>query len=136
MYFAIGIVAGLCAFALVATLVGMLLPEQHAASRTLVLKRPPEEVWQAVTDGVSASAETERHPPHRIAWRAAGGDPRWEVEITRTSANGSRVTATARTERWFPLVRVASRALGWPARAVEEYLGPLARKLGEQPKFA
>ena len=45
------IVAGsLVAIVALAAIIGLLLPKGHVASKSIKLKRPPEEVWRAITD--------------------------------------------------------------------------------------
>src|SRR5262245_38885571 len=40
----------LAALLLVVVVMGLLLPQAHRASRSVQLARPPEEVWEVVTD--------------------------------------------------------------------------------------
>jgi hypothetical protein len=44
------IVGGLAAFIALVVVIGMMLPQNHTATRTLRLKQPPQAVWQAITD--------------------------------------------------------------------------------------
>jgi uncharacterized protein YndB with AHSA1/START domain len=44
------IVGGLAAFVALVAIVGMMLPENHTATRTLRLKQTPEAVWATITD--------------------------------------------------------------------------------------
>jgi hypothetical protein len=44
------IVGGLAAFIALVVVIGLLLPQNHTATRTLRLKQPPEAVWHTITD--------------------------------------------------------------------------------------
>ena len=44
------IVGGLAAFIALIVIIGLMLPQNHVATRTLRLKQPPQAVWQAITD--------------------------------------------------------------------------------------
>src|SRR5258708_2445940 len=44
------IVGGLAAFVALVWITGMMLPQNHTASRTLRLKQTPEAVWKVLTD--------------------------------------------------------------------------------------
>jgi hypothetical protein len=44
------IVGGLAAFIALIVVIGMTLPQNHTATRTLRLKQPPAAVWQTITD--------------------------------------------------------------------------------------
>ena len=50
MMWILWIVGGLVGLVAVVALVGMMLPQNHTASRTLRLKQPPEAVWKTITD--------------------------------------------------------------------------------------
>jgi uncharacterized protein YndB with AHSA1/START domain len=50
MFWILIVVAVLIALILIVTLIGMALPEDHVASRALILKQPPQSVWQAISD--------------------------------------------------------------------------------------
>lgn len=50
MFWILIAVAALIALILIVTLIGMALPEAHVASRALILKQPPQSVWQAISD--------------------------------------------------------------------------------------
>jgi len=50
MMWILWIVGGLVALVAVVAIVGMALPRNHTASRTMRLKEPPEAVWKAITD--------------------------------------------------------------------------------------
>lgn len=71
------VVIGGCVF-----IVGMMLPQNHVASRTAHLSEPPEKVWATITDVAAfpswrPNVETvETLPPRngRMVWREASGN--------------------------------------------------------------
>jgi uncharacterized protein YndB with AHSA1/START domain len=48
-----GIVAGII---VVMTVIGLLLPKEHRSSRTMRTSKPPEEVWQVLTDAAGQTS--------------------------------------------------------------------------------
>ena len=50
MYWILGTIGLLVLIGIVVTVIGYLLPENHVASKTLILKQSPEVVWQTITD--------------------------------------------------------------------------------------
>src|SRR5262245_15862982 len=83
--------------------IGATLPRNHKASRTLRVKRPPTEVWQAITAATSASDVPvdvlENTPPHRLITRVKeternfGGT--WTIVIADEPEPSGRPTGSA-----------------------------------------
>jgi uncharacterized protein YndB with AHSA1/START domain len=74
---------GLAAVAALVTLIGTMLPSGHVASRSLVLKQPPESVWAVVTDYAGqpswrkdiTKVERVSEGPGGETWREEGSEP-------------------------------------------------------------
>ena len=81
----VGFLAGLVALAAV---IGLLLPKEHKATKTLHLKRPPAEVWAAITGYGSMAqwrtnlARVERLPDRdgKQVWKEVTKDG-WELPL-------------------------------------------------------
>ena len=85
------IVAGVIAAVVVAVfLIGMTLPQNHTASRTLRLSVPPDSVWELITD-------VERHPAWRKDVSAVEVLTREPVLSWRETTGGDRITYEAAT---------------------------------------
>ena len=127
-------------FVLVAAVVavGLLLPRNHKASRTLRLTRPPADVWPVLIQATEASDVPvdvlERDPPRRLVTRVTekeknfGGT--WTITIAPT-ASGSDVTITE--DGWVanPIFRFVSRFLIGHHATMDTLLKNVAKTLGE-----
>lgn len=87
---ALVVIGGLIGLILLMTLIGVFLPQDHVATRSLTLPQPPEAVWQVVTDFAqqpkwfSEVTSSERLPDQngRARWREVyGGDMEATVEV-------------------------------------------------------
>lgn len=84
------VIGGLIGLILLMTLIGVFLPKDHVAARSLTLPQPPEAVWQVVTDFAqqpkwfSEVTRSERLPDQngRARWREVfGGDMEATLEV-------------------------------------------------------
>ncbi len=118
--------------------VGLLLPRNHKASRTLRLTRPPADVWPVLIQATEASDVPvdvlERDPPRRLVTRVTekeknfGGT--WTITIAPT-ASGSDVTITE--DGWVanPIFRFVSRFLIGHHATMDTLLKNVAKTLSE-----
>jgi hypothetical protein len=118
--------------------VGLLLPRNHKASRTLRLTRPPADVWPVLIQATEASDVPvdvlERDPPRRLVTRVTekeknfGGT--WTIMIAPT-ASGSDVTITE--DGWVanPIFRFVSRFLIGHHATMDTLLKNVAKTLSE-----
>lgn len=132
------IVGGLVALVAAIALVGSVLPRTHKASRTLRVKRSPEEVWPVVTQTAQASSVPvdllESDPPHRLVTRVKeternfGGT--WTIAIV-TVPGGSTVTVTE--DGWVanPIFRFVSRLVIGHHATMDALLKQVAKTLNE-----
>lgn len=117
----LGVAAG-CVVLLIVVVaaVGLALPQDHVASRTVTLNRPIDDVWKAVTDvegfpawrpGVS-NVEVLQKEPRR--WRETGKDGTLTLQVTESTPPTRLVTEIADRDlpfggRWvYELKPVAS----------------------------
>jgi hypothetical protein len=123
--------------------VGLLLPRNHKASRTLRLTRPPADVWPVLIQATEASDVPvdvlERDPPRRLVTRVTekeknfGGT--WTITIAPT-ASGSDVTITE--DGWVanPIFRFVSRFLIGHHATMDALLKNVAKTLNEEPALS
>lgn len=102
--------------------------------------RGGHEVWNEVRKGAGAMPlETiESDPPRRLVRKIA--DPKlpfggtWTYEL-RAEGGGCLLTITENGEVYNPIFRLVSKCFDM-RRTIDEFLGALARKLGEELSFA
>ena len=95
------VVGGLVVLVAIVAIVGSMLPRNHVASRTLRVRRPPQDVWTAITQAMSASDVpvdiVESDPPRTLVSKVKetekmfGGT--WTVAIAPVDG-GSTLTIT------------------------------------------
>jgi hypothetical protein len=139
------VIGGLAALVLLVALVGAMLPRNHSASRTLSVRRTPEEIWTLVSDpawtrdasGQDIPVETvESRPPHRLVTRIA--DPKlpfggtWTFDVARTSS-GATLTITEDGFVTNPIFRFVSRFVMGHHATIDGYLKQVAKKFDETP---
>jgi uncharacterized protein YndB with AHSA1/START domain len=100
---------GLVAAFLVASAIGLLLPRRHVAASSLVVHRPAEDVWVAITDiGSQSQWRTDLNSAERLAdhdgrpvWlqRTDMGD--WTLELTRMEQPSLLVATVADSTQGF-----------------------------------
>ena len=141
---------GVVALVAIVAAIGALLPRNHTASRTLRVKRTPDEVWPAITEAMSASDVpadiVERDPPRRLVSRVKdtekmfGGT--WTVVIapadvsTGSGQGGSTLTITE--DGWVgnPIFRFVSRFVMGHHATMDAMLRRVAKQFGEEPALS
>jgi hypothetical protein len=139
---------GLAALVVLVALVGAMLPRDHKASRTLAVRRTPEEVWALVSDpawaknatGQEVAVETvEARPPTRLVSRIAdptlpfGGT--WTYDIAKTPS-GATLTITEDGFVSNPIFRFVSRFVMGHHATMDTYLKNVAKKFDEPPTLS
>jgi hypothetical protein len=137
------VVAGLAALAATVALVGTQLPRDHVASRTLRVRRPPEEVWPVVTRLMGSSSVPvdviEHDPPRRLVSRVKetekmfGGT--WTV-VSTPQPDGSTLTITEAGWVGNPIFRFVSRFVVGHHATMDGILKNVAKELGEAPTLS
>ena len=138
------IVGGLVVLIAIVAAIGAALPRNHTASRTLRLRRTPQEVWPAITQVMSASDVpvdiVESQPPHRLVSRVKetekmfGGT--WTVVVTPAAPDGSTLTITE--EGWVgnPIFRFVSRFVMGHHATMDGMLTTVAKQFREEPALS
>src|SRR5207247_3467236 len=88
--------------------IGSRLPRDHAASRSLTVRRTPQEVWAAVTQATAASSVpvdvVEQDPPRRLVTRVKESEKMfggtWTIAIVPDALTGSACTLTITERGW------------------------------------
>ena len=118
--------------------IGTTLPRNHVASRSLALRRPPEEVLAVIMQSTAASGVPvdvlESDPPRRQVTRVKetekmfGGT--WTIDIT-PSATGSTLKITE--DGWVgnPIFRFVSRFVMGHHATLDGMLTNVAKQFGE-----
>ena len=141
------ILIGLATLVAVVAVIGMQLPRNHMASRTLRVRRPPQDVWPVVTQTMAASSVptdiVENDPPRWLVSRVKdtetmfGGT--WTVILTpveeRSAATSSTLTITE--DGWVanPIFRFVSRFIVGHHATMDGILKNVAKQLGEEPSL-
>jgi len=94
------VAGGIVGLAAVAVLIGMLLPRQHRASRSVLLHQPPDAVWSAIRDFAGLPAwwtemkhvERLRDSSGREVWRQQVGGFPMTLEIAEEQPTRRLVT--------------------------------------------
>jgi hypothetical protein len=132
------IVGGLVVLVAVVGAVGAMLPRTHKASRTLRVRRPPEEVWPVLLRATQASSVPadvlESVPPHRLVTRVTekeknfGGT--WTIAIASVPG-GATVTITE--DGWVvnPIFRFVSRLIIGHHATMDALLTTVAKTFSE-----
>lgn len=122
--------------------IGATLPRDHVATRSLAVRRPPEEVWLAIMQATAASGVpvdvVESDPPRRQVTRVKdtekmfGGT--WTITIA-PSPTGCTLTITE--DGWVgnPIFRFVSRYVMGHHATMDGMLKDVAKKFGEQPEL-
>jgi hypothetical protein len=132
--------AALAALAGIITAIGAQLPRDHVASRTLRVRRTPEEVWPALTKAMANSDLPvdilENDPPRRLTSRVKetekmfGGT--WTV-VTAPAPEGTTLSITENGWVANPIFRFVSRYVIGHHATMDGTLKTVARELGEEP---
>ena len=134
------IVGGLVLLIDIVAAIGATLPRNHTATRTLRVRRPPQEAWTAITQAMSASDVpvdiVESDPPRKLVSKVKetekmfGGT--WTVAVAPLE-NGSTVTITE--DGWVanPIFRFVSRFVMGHHATMDGMLKSVAKNFGEEP---
>ena len=140
MKWVIAAILGLAAIVAVMGIGGAMLPRSHRASRTLRTRRPPADVWAAITAATAASSvpsdTIESRPPNRLVTRVKetetmfGGT--WTFDIT-PAPGGS--TLTIAEDGWVanPIVRFMAKYVFGHHATMDAMLKQVAKTLDEEP---
>src|SRR5262245_15758472 len=150
MKWLIFVLLGVVALVGLVAAIGATLPRSHKASRTLRVKRPPTEVWQAITAATGASDVPvdvlENTPPHRLVTRVSEAERNfggtWTIVIVpelhgdATGSAGSAVTITE--DGWVanPIFRFVSRFVIGHHATMDGILRQVAKTLNEAPALS
>ena len=137
------VLAVLVVFVTVIAAIGARLPRQHVASRTLRVRRSPQEVWPILMQITSASSVpvdvVEQDAPRRMVTRVKetekmfGGT--WTC-VVAPEPEGSTLTITE--DGWVgnPIFRVMSRYVIGHHATIDGVLKQVATKLSEEPALS
>jgi hypothetical protein len=138
----LGIAAIGAVVALVAV-IGATLPRNHVASRSLAVRRSPEEIWPVIMQATASSGVPvdviQSDPPRRQVTRVKdtekmfGGT--WTITVTPTAAGG---TLTITEDGWVgnPIFRFVSRYVMGHHATMDGMLKEVAKKFGEEPELS
>jgi hypothetical protein len=134
--------AVLVIFVALIAVIGSRLPRDHAASRSLTVRRTPQEVWAAVTQATAAWSVpvdvVEQDPPRRLVTRVKESEKvfggTWTIAIV-PDATGSACTLTITEHGWVanPIFRFLSRFVIGHHASMDGILKQVAAALNEQP---
>jgi hypothetical protein len=133
-------IAGLAALVALAAIIGATLPRNHVASRSLTLRRPPQEIWHVIMQATAASSVpvdlVESDPPRRQVTRVKDTEKNfggtWTITITPTASGG---TLTITEEGWVgnPIFRFVSRYVMGHHATIDGMLKDVAKRFNEDP---
>jgi hypothetical protein len=134
------IVGGVVLLIVIVAAIGATLPRTHTASRTLRVRRPPQEAWTGITQAMTTSDVpvdiVENDPPRKLVSKVKetekmfGGT--WTVAVAPLE-NGSTVTITE--DGWVanPIFRFVSRFVMGHHATMDGMLKSVAKNFGEEP---
>ena len=135
--------AALTAVVALVAIVGAMLPRNHVASRSVALRRTPEEIWPVVMQATAASGVPidviENDPPRRQVTRVKESEKMfggtWTITITPTPTGG---TLKITEDGWVgnPIFRFVSRYVIGHHATMDGMLKNVAKKLGEEPQLS
>jgi hypothetical protein len=133
-------ISGLAALVALAAIIGATLPRNHVASRSLTLRRPPQEIWHVIMQATAASSVpvdlVESDPPRRQVTRVKDTEKNfggtWTITITPTAGGG---TLTITEEGWVgnPIFRFVSRYVMGHHATIDGMLKDVAKRFNEDP---
>ena len=138
----LGIAAIGAVVALVAV-IGATLPRNHVASRSLAVRRSPEEIWPVIMQATASSGVPvdviQSDPPRRQVTRVKdtekmfGGT--WTITVTPTATGGA---LTITEDGWVgnPIFRFVSRYVMGHHATMDGILKAVAAKFGEEPALS
>ena len=134
------IVGGLVLLVVIVAAIGATLPRTHTASRTLRVRRSPQEAWTAITQAMTTSDVPvdiiENDPPRKLVSKVKetekmfGGT--WTVAVAPLE-HGSTVTIIE--DGWVanPIFRFVSRFVIGHHATMDGMLKSVAKNFGEEP---
>jgi hypothetical protein len=144
------VIGGLTLLIAIVAAIGATLPRNHTASRTLRVRRPPQEAWTAITQAMSASDVpvdiVESDPPRKLVSKVKetekmfGGT--WTVAIApvdpSTSSGQVASTITITEDGWVgnPIFRFVSRFVMGHHATMDGMLKSVAKQFGEEPSLS
>ena len=138
-------VLGLAAIVALVAIIGSTLPRTHIASRTLRVRRAPQDVWPIVTQLMASSSVPvdviESDAPRRLVSRVKESEKMfggtWTVLLAPadTPSTGSASTVTITEDGWVanPIFRFVSRFIIGHHATMDGILTDVAKTLGEEP---
>ena len=136
-------IAALGAVVALVAVIGATLPRHHIASRSLAVRRSPEEIWPVIMQATASSGVPvdviQSDPPRRQVTRVKdtekmfGGT--WTITVTPT-VTGSTLTITE--DGWVgnPIFRFVSRYVMGHHATMDGMLKEVAKKFGEEPELS
>jgi len=129
----------LAVLVLLVAMIGSRLPREHVASRTMRLRRTPQEVWAAVTQATASSSVpvevVEQDPPRRQVTRVKDSEKNfggtWTIVIAPTP-DGATLTITENGWVANPIFRFVSRFVIGHHASMDGILKQVAATLNEQ----
>jgi hypothetical protein len=123
--------------------IGATLPRNHVASRTLRIRRSPDEIWAAVTQAMRASSVpvdiVENDPPRRLVTKVKETEKMFGGTWTVTAAAGEPgSTLTIVEDGWVanPIFRFMSRYVIGHHRTMDGILKTVAKSFGEEASLS
>jgi hypothetical protein len=136
-------IAAIGAGVAIVAVIGASLPRNHVASRSLAVRRSPEEIWPVIMQATTSSGVPvdviESDPPRRQVTRVKdtekmfGGT--WTITVTPTATGG---TLTITEDGWVgnPIFRFVSRYVMGHHATIDGMLKEVAKKFGEEPELS
>ena len=137
------LIGGLTLLIAIVAAIGATLPRNHTASRTLRVRRPPQDAWTAITQAMSASDVpvdiVESDPPRKLVSKVKETEKMfggiWTVTIAPLDG-GSTLTITE--DGWVgnPIFRFVSRLVMGHHATMDGMLKSVAKQFGEEPSLS
>jgi len=131
----------LAVLVLLVAMIGSRLPREHVASRTMRLRRTPQEVWAALTQATAGSSVpvdvVEQDPPRRLVTRVKESEKMfggtWTIAIVPDASTDSACTLTITERGWVanPIFRFMSRFVIGHHASIDGLLKQVAAALNE-----
>lgn len=115
-------------------IVGAMLPKEHSATRSAVVRKPPREVYAVIRELASTPAYeiVEDQPGQRLVSRIADKNlpysGSWTYQLEAVP-EGTRLTITENGEVYNPIFRFMSRFVFGHTSTMEQYLSSLQKRL-------
>jgi hypothetical protein len=136
-------IAALGAAVALVAIIGATLPRNHVASRSLALRRSPEEIWPVIVQATASSGVPidviESDPPRRQVTRVKNTEKMfggtWTITIAPTGTGG---TLKITEDGWVghPVFRFVSRYVIGHHATMDGMLRDVAKRFGEEPELS